>query len=45
MLQRFTNKKMQNTNEKEHRVEKLIKRKNDKLYVYGKETIIHVITG
>ena len=36
MLERFTKKELQKTNQKEFRVEKLIKRKGDQLYVRWK---------
>ena len=36
LLERFTKKELQKTNQKEFRVEKVIKRKGDKLYVKWK---------
>ena len=36
LLERFTNKNCKKTNQKEFRVEKVIKRKDDKLYVKWK---------
>ena len=36
---------MQKTNQKEFRVEKIIKRKGNKLYANGKDSIIYLIAG
>ena len=45
LLKRFTKKKLQKTNQKELRGGKVIKRKDDKLYLNGKDTIIRLIAG
>ena len=37
LLERFMKKKLQKTNQKEFRIEKVIKRKEDKLYVKWKD--------
>ena len=37
LLENFTKKKFQKTNQKEFRIEKVIKKKGDKLYVKWKE--------
>ena len=41
----FYEKELQKTNQKEFRIEKVIKRKGDKLYVNGKVLIIRLIVG
>ena len=41
----FYEKELQKTNEKEFKIEKVIKRKGDKLYVKWKGMIIHLIAG
>ena len=41
----FYEKELQETNKKEFRIEKIINRKSDKLYVNGKDTIIRLIAG
>ena len=45
LLERFTKKNCKKTNQKEFRVEKVIKRKGNKLYVNGKATIVLLIVG
>ena len=41
----FHEKELQKTNQKEFRIEKIIKRKGDKTYANGKDMIIHLIAG
>ena len=41
----FYEKELQKTNQKEFRIEKVLKRKGHKLYVNGKVTIIHLIVA
>ena len=41
----FYKKELQKTNQKEHRIEKIIRRKGDKLYVKWKDMTIHLIVG
>ena len=41
----FYEKELQKTNQKEFRIEKVTKRKGDKLYVKWKVMIIHLIVG
>ena len=41
----FYEKELQKTNKKEFRIEKVIKRKCDKLFLNGKDIIIHLIAG
>ena len=42
---RFYEKELQKTNQQGFRIEKVIKRKGDKMYVNGKDMIIHLIVG
>ena len=41
----FYEKELQKTNQKEFRIEKVLKKKGDKLYVNGKVMIIYLIVG
>ena len=41
----FYKNELQKTNQKEFRIEKVIKRNGDKLDLNGKDTIIHFIAG
>ena len=41
----FYEKELQKINQKEFRIEKVIKKKGNKLYVSGKDMIIHLIVG
>ena len=41
----FYEKELQNTNQEKFRIEKVLKRKGDKLYVKWKGMIIHLIVG
>ena len=41
----FYEKELQKTNQEEFRIEKVIKRKGDKIYVNGKDMIIRLIVG
>ena len=45
LLESFTKKEFQKTNQKEFRVEKIIKRKGDDCMLNGKSTIILLIDG
>ena len=45
MVGTFYEKEMQKTNQQEFRIEKVIKRKGDKLYLNGKVMIVHLIAG
>ena len=42
---RFYENELQKTSQKEFRIEKVIQRKGDKLYLKWKSTIIHLIVG
>ena len=41
----FYEKELQKTNQKEFKIEKVIKRKGDKYMLNGKDIIIHLIVG
>ena len=45
LLEHFMKKKMQKTSQEEFRIEKVINKKGDKLYVKWKGQIIHLIIG
>ena len=45
LLECFAKKKLQNANQKNFRIENVIKRTGDKLYVKWKNTIIRLIAG
>ena len=45
LLECFTKKNRKKTNQKEFRIEKIIKGKDNKLYPNGKATIILIIVG
>ena len=45
LLERFTKKIAKKTNQKEFRIENVIKRKSNRLYVKGKAVIVHLIVG
>ena len=45
IMGRFYEKELQKTNQQGFRIEKVIKRKGDKMYVNGKDMIIHLIVG
>ena len=45
MVGTFYEKELQKTNQQEFRIEKVIKRKGDKLYLNGKVMIVHLIAG
>ena len=41
----FYEKELQKTNQKEFRIEKIVKRKGDKLYVNGRVMMFHLVVG
>ena len=45
IIETFSEKELQKTNQEEFRIEKIIKKKGNKLYANGKDMIIHLIAG